>query len=59
MSKKYNKNNTRLFASFRNKEEMDARLRDLFDKIPKKYKSDLWLWIGQYESTIEEGFSDE
>ena len=59
MSKKYNKNNTRLFASFRNKEEMDARLRDLFDKIPKKYKADLWLWVGQYESTISEGFSDE
>ena len=50
---------TRLFASFRNKEEMDTRLRDLFDKIPKKYESDLCLWIYQYESTIAEGFSDE
>ena len=49
----------RMFASFRNKEEMNARIEDLLNKIPKKYKADLWLWIGQYESTLVEGFQDE
>ena len=49
----------RMFASFRNKEEMNARMEDLLNKIPKKYKADLWLWIGQYESTLVEGFQDE
>ena len=49
----------RLFASFRNKEEMNERMEDLLNKIPKKYKMDLCLWIGQYESTLVEGFSDE
>jgi hypothetical protein len=49
----------RMFASFRNKEEMNERMEDLLNKIPKKYKMDLWLWIGQYESTLAEGFSDE
>ena len=50
---------TRMFASFRNKEEMQERMEDLMNKIPKKYKADLWLWIGQYESTLVEGFQDE
>ena len=49
---------TRMFASFRNKEEMESRMKDLFNKIPEQYKADLWLWIGQYESTWVEGFSD-
>jgi len=48
----------RMFAPFQSKEHMDMRLADLMNKIPKKYKSDLWLWVGQYESTIAEGFSD-
>ena len=52
-------NNTRLFAPFRNQKELDDRLKDLFNKIPKKHKADLWLWIGQYESTLAEGFSNE
>ena len=49
---------TRMFAPFRNKEEMNERMEDLLNKIPNIYKSDLWLWIGQYESTWSEGFSD-
>jgi len=49
---------TSMFAPFRNNEEMNERMEDLMNKIPKKYKADLWLWIGQYESTWNEGFSD-
>ena len=48
-----------MFASFRNKEEMTTRMEDLMNKIPKRYKADLWLWIGQYESTLVEGYSDD
>ena len=50
---------TRMFASFRNKKEMNERMEDLLNKIPKKYQSDLWLFIGQLESTQMEGFSNE
>ena len=50
---------TSMFAPFRNKEEMNERMEDLLNKIPNKYKMDLYLWIGQYESTLAEGFSDE
>ena len=49
---------TRMFAAFQNREHMNERLEDLMNKIPKKYKADLWLWIGQYESTLAEGFTD-
>ena len=49
---------TRMFAPFRNSKQMNERMEDLLNKIPKQYKSDLWLWIGQYESTWHEGFSD-
>ena len=49
----------RIFASFRNKKELDDRMKEVFDKMPKKYQSELWLFIGQFESTIVEGFSDE
>ena len=52
-------NKTRIFASFRNKKELDDRLKEVFDKMPKKYQSELWLFIGQFESTMVEGFSDE
>ena len=50
---------TRLFASFRNKKELDDRLKEVFVKMPKKYQSELWLFIGQFESTMAEGYSDE
>ena len=50
---------TRLFASFRDKNELDERLKTLFDKIPKKYKSELWLFLGQLESTLVEGYTNE
>ena len=49
----------RIFASFRNKKELDDRMKEVFDKMPKKWQSELWLFIGQFESTIVEGFSDE
>ena len=52
-------NKTRLFASFRNKKELDNRLKEVFEKMPKKHQSELWLFIGQFESTMMEGFSDE
>ena len=50
---------TRLFASFRNKKELDDRLKEVFERMPKKYQNELWLFIGQFESTMAEGFSDE
>jgi len=50
---------TRMFAAFQNREHMTERMEDLLNKIPKKYKADLWLWIGQYESTLAEGFTDD
>ncbi len=52
-------NKTRLFASFRNQKELDDRLVEILDLMPKKYQSELWLFIGQFESTMLEGFSDE
>ena len=52
-------NKTRLFASFRNKKELDDRLKEVFEKMPKKHQNELWLFIGQFESTMVEGFSDE
>tara|TARA_R110000824_G_scaffold343239_1_gene529852 strand:- start:779 stop:967 length:189 start_codon:yes stop_codon:yes gene_type:complete len=52
-------NKTRLFASFRNKKELDDRLKEVFVKMPKKYQSELWLFIGQFESTMMEGYLDE
>ena len=52
-------NKTRLFASFRNKKELDDRLKEVFVKMPKKYQSELWLFIGQLESTMMEGYLDE
>tara|TARA_R100000458_G_C8039988_1_gene91734 strand:+ start:208 stop:420 length:213 start_codon:yes stop_codon:yes gene_type:complete len=52
-------NKTRLFASFRNKKELNDRLKEVFEKMPKKYQNELWLFIGQFESTLAEGFSDE
>ena len=55
---KEKKKPTSMFAPFRNNEEMNERMQDLMNKMPKKYKADLWLWIGQYESTWVEGFSD-
>jgi len=52
-------NKTRLFASFRNQKELDDSLVEILDLMPKKYQSELWLFIGQFESTMLEGFSDE
>jgi hypothetical protein len=49
----------RLFASFRNKKHQDERFDDIINKIPKKYKFDLILFIGQLESSLIEGYEEE
>jgi hypothetical protein len=49
----------RLFASFRNKKHQDERLDDIINKMPKKYKFDLILFIGQLESSLIEGYGDD
>ncbi len=50
---------TRMFAPFRNKQDMNDRMNDMLDDMTKKNKHDVWLWVGQYESTLAEGFADE
>ena len=49
----------RLFASFRNKKHQDERFDDIINKMPKKYKFDLVLFIGQLESSLIEGYGDD
>ena len=34
-------------------------LKEVFVKMPKKHQSELWLFIGQFESTMMEGYLDE
>ena len=50
---------TRLFASFRNKNDLLERRDDIVKKMPKKYRFDFMLFLGQYESTLAEGFQDD
>ena len=50
---------TRLFASFRNRNDLLIRKNDIFNKVPKKYRFDFMLFLGQYESTLAEGFQDD
>ena len=50
---------TRLFASFSNKEDLLERRDDIVKKMPKKYRFDFMLFLGQYESTLAEGFQDD
>ena len=50
---------TRLFASFRNKEDLLERRDDIVKKMPRGYRFDLMLFLGQYESTLAEGFQDD
>ena len=60
MSKKIKEvKQTRLFASFRNKKDMNDRMDDMLDNMTKKNKHDVWLWVGQYESTLAEGYADD
>ena len=59
VTEKVKENKTRLFASFRNEKEQNERLDDLINKMPKNYKFDLVLFIGQLESTFIDGFSEE
>ena len=50
---------TRLFAAFRNKEHLEEMREMLYNNIPDVLHFDLTVFIGQLESTILEGFSDE
>tara|TARA_A100001391_G_scaffold192920_1_gene167587 strand:+ start:28 stop:219 length:192 start_codon:yes stop_codon:yes gene_type:complete len=59
MKKEQRKKPIRLFASFRNKKHQDERLDDIINKMPKKYKYDLIVFIGQLESSLIEGYEDD
>ena len=50
---------TRMFASFRNKEHLEEMRDMLYNNIPDALHFDLTVFIGQLESTILEGFSDD
>ena len=50
---------TRLFASFQNKEHQEVVFNELLDSMPKTKQWNLFMYLGQLESTIEEGYSDE
>lgn len=58
MKKEQRKKPIRLFASFKNKKHQDERLDDIINKMPKKYKFDLIVFIGQLESSLIEGYED-
>ena len=49
----------RLFASFQNKEHQEVVFNELLDSMPKTKQWNLFMYLGQLESTIEEGYSDE
>ena len=49
----------RLFASFKNKEHQEVMFKELLDSIPKTKQWNLFMYLGQLESTIEEGYKDE
>tara|TARA_R100000329_G_C7478172_1_gene168430 strand:- start:119 stop:310 length:192 start_codon:yes stop_codon:yes gene_type:complete len=59
MKKEQRKKPVRLFASFKNKKHQDERLGYIIDKMPKKYKFDLIVFIGQLESSLIEGYEDD
>lgn len=59
MKKQQRKKPIRLFASFQNKKHQDERLDDIINKMPKKYKFDLIVFIGQLESSLIEGYEDD
>jgi len=52
------KQSNRLFASFYNQEHLDEQFDALVKKMPKKYRFDLAVYIGQLESTWVEGFEE-
>ena len=49
----------RLFASFQNKEHQEVVFNELLDSIPKTKQWNLFMYLGQLESTIEEVYKDE
>ena len=49
----------RLFSSFQNKEHQEVVFNELLDSMPKTKQWNLFMYLGQLESTIEEGYSDE
>ena len=53
------KRSTRLFAPFRNVEHQQEMFDSLLKKMPDAIKFDLVVYIGQLESTREEGFYDD
>ena len=59
MKKEQRKKPIRLFASFRNKKHQDERLDDIIDKMPKKYKYDLIVFIKKLKSSLIEGYEDD
>ena len=50
---------TRLFAPFRNQEDQQEAFEDLISKIPKTRQWYLCMYLGQMESTIVEGYTDD
>ena len=49
---------TRLFAPFRNKEHQRESFEELLVNIPKTRQWYLLMYLGQMESTIVEGYTD-
>jgi hypothetical protein len=50
---------TRLFAPFRNKEDQQRSFEELLVNIPKTRQWYLMMYLGQMESTIVEGYTDD
>ena len=48
----------RLFAPFRNVEHQREMFDSMLERVPDKYRFDVILYIGQVESTFEEGYYD-
>jgi len=49
---------TRLFASFHNKEHQKEMFEQLLSEIPKNKHFVLFTYLGMMESTIAEGYTD-
>jgi len=50
---------TRLFAPFQNKEHQQESFEELLVNIPKTRQWYLMMYLGQMESTIVEGYTDD
>ena len=49
---------TRLFAPFQNREHQQEAFEELISKIPKTRQWYLCMYLGQMESTIVEGYTE-